>query len=304
LHSPVFWTGSWKRTRLFVVPVLFLVASSASRLVAAQAAAVSTQQAPPQNAAKPVNRGERLREFLGLGAAPDPVAAERGEKLYGTNCAFCHGAKATGGEGPDLVRSALVLHDEHGNLVGEVVSKGRPDKGMPAFTTFTPDQLRDIAEFLHMRIELAANRGLYKVQNVVTGNPQAGAAYFNGAGQCSSCHSPTGDLAHVGSRYQPADLQAQFLYPGSSARYDAGAPKAAAPKVTVTLPSGESVTGTLKRLDDFEVSVYDASGQYRSWSRDQVKVSVEDRLVAHRRLLDQYSDADMHNLLAYLVTLK
>ncbi len=300
------FAGFWadKLRRIWPVIALASVLTIFPRVFYARQSA-ATQQISAQNPVKSDARAERTRQFLGLGTPPDPAAAERGEKLYSANCSFCHGAKATGGEGPDLVRSALVLHDEHGNLIGNVISKGRAEKGMPSFASFTPEQLRDVAEFLHMRVELTANRGTFKLLNVVTGNPQAGKAYFNGAGQCSSCHSLNGDLAHVGSRYEPADLQAQFLYPGSAGRYDPAAPKtAAAPQVTVTLPSGETVAGTLKRLDDFTVSLYDASGQYRSWSRDQVKVTVEDRLAAHRHLLDQYSDTDMHNLLAYLVTLK
>jgi mono/diheme cytochrome c family protein/small nuclear ribonucleoprotein (snRNP)-like protein len=247
-------------------------------------------------------RVERTREFLGLGRAPDATAAARGEKLYSTNCAFCHGAKATGAEGPDLVRSRLVLHDEKGEILGPFLAKGRPDRGMPSFN-FTEAQSIDIAEFLHMRVELAVDRALYKVQDVVTGDAKAGEAYFNGAGQCSTCHSPTGDLAHIATKFEPADLQAQFLYPGSSYAFRS-AGKPAATKVTVTLGSGEVVRGSLKRLDDFNISMIDSSGAYRSWPRNEVRIELEDRLAAHRKLLDQYTDADMHNVLAYMVTLK
>jgi mono/diheme cytochrome c family protein len=239
------------------------------------------------------SRAARTREFLGLGPAPDPVAAERGEKLYAPNCAFCHGVKANGGDtGPDLIRSALVLHDDKGELIGPLVHQGRPDRGMPAFANFSGAQLADLAAFLHMKIELAANRGLYKEVNVVTGDAHAGAAYFEA--HCTSCHSSTGDVAHIAAKFEPPDLQARFLYPAL----------AEAPKVTVTLPSGSAVTGRLKRLDDFNISLYDSGGVYRSWPRADVKVEVEDRLAAHRKMLDQYSDADIHNLLAYLVTLK
>jgi cytochrome c oxidase cbb3-type subunit 3 len=261
--------------------------------------------APGGRGARGGNRGDRTREFLGLGPAPDPVAAARGEKVYAPNCAFCHGAKANGAEGPDLVRSPIVLHDEKGELIGQVVLKGRPESGMPAFPALTQAQIADIAAFLHMRVELAVNRGLYKVQDVVTGNVKAGEAYFNGDGRCNTCHSPSGDLAHIAARFSPSELQAQFLYPGSSARFEPGVPRQtqAAP-VTVTLASGKSISGRLKRMDDFNISILDASGEYHSWPRDQVKVDIPDRLTAHRQLLDQYSDADMHNLLAYLVTLR
>jgi mono/diheme cytochrome c family protein len=247
-------------------------------------------------------RGAATREFLGLGPAPDPVAAERGEKLYAPNCAFCHGAKANGASGPDLVRSPLVLHDEKGELIGAVLRNGRPEKGMPAFSLLTRDQISDLAQFLHMRVELAANRGLYQVENIVTGDAKAGEAYFNGDGKCSKCHSAAGDLAHIAARLQPAELQAAFLWPGSSNGEHGRGPSGN--QVTARPASGEPITGTLKRMDDFDVSMYDSSGAYHSWPRDEVKIEFKIDLAAHRRLLDQYTDADIHNLLAYLVTLK
>jgi cytochrome c oxidase cbb3-type subunit III len=247
-------------------------------------------------------RGGRgnIREFLGLGPAPDPVAAERGQKLYAPNCAFCHGAKARGAEAPSLVRSPLVLHDEKGELIAPVLLKGRVDKGMPAFPSLSAAQVYDIAQFLHMQVELAANRGTYKRLNLITGEASKGETYFNGAGRCNSCHSTTGDLAHIASKYPPEQLQTRFLWPDAGGGDDPGRAK----KVTVTMPSGESFAGTLKSLDDFHVALYDDAGNPRSWSRDRVKVEVEDRLAGHRQLLDKYTDADIHNLLAYLVTLK
>jgi cytochrome c oxidase cbb3-type subunit III len=244
------------------------------------------------------------REFLGLGPAPDAAASARGEKLYGPTCGFCHGEKARGAEGPNLVRSVVVLDDEKGELIGPVISQGRPDKGMPAFPSFTKDQLYDLAEYLHMQVELVANRGIYKHLNVVTGDAKAGEAYFNGAGGCKTCHSPTGDLAKIGARYQPEQLQTRFIWPGGGGGGGGGSGGGNAQKVTVTLPSGETVTGALRRLDDFDISMYDSKGNYRSWSREIVKVQLEDRLVGHRELLDKYTDKDMHDLTAYLVTLK
>jgi cytochrome c oxidase cbb3-type subunit III len=250
----------------------------------------------------PAGRGGRggrgsTREFLGLGPAPDAAAAARGEKLFGPNCGFCHGEKARGGAGPNLVRSPIVLHDEKGEQIGPAIAKGFPDKGMPAFPAFTEAQLADLAQYLHFQVELVANRGTYKRLNVVTGNAAAGQAYFNSA--CKSCHSPTGDLAHIGSRYEPDQLQNRFLWPAGG-RGGGGTRQ----KVTVTLASGEKIAGTVKKIDDFDISIYDASGAYRSWPRDAVKVDLEDRLAAHRALLDKYTDADMHNLTAFLVTLK
>jgi cytochrome c oxidase cbb3-type subunit 3 len=249
------------------------------------------------------SRLDRGRQFLGLAPPADPAAASRGQALFAQNCAFCHGPTATGAEGPDLLRSTVVLHDEKGETLGPVVLKGRPDKGMPSFAGLTPPQIYDLAEFLHQRVEQAANRFGYKIQNIVTGDAKAGQQFFIGEGHCSSCHSPAGDLAHIASKFEPPDLQAQFLYPAQPA----GAEKASSPyalRVKITLATGETVLGTVKRMDDFDISVWDASGAYRSWPLASVKVQIEDPLEGHRELLSKYTDADMHNVLAYLETLK
>ena len=257
------------------------------------------QDPPPGQGGR---RGGSIREFLGLGPPPDPAAANRGAPLYAANCAFCHGPKARGAEGPNLVRSVVVLHDEAGNQVGPYLMKGNPDKGMPAFSKLTESQTYDIAQFLHLQVELAANRGTYKRLNVVTGNAQLGEAWFNGEGKCSTCHSITGDLAKIGSKYPPDAVQNRFLWPGGGGF---GAPTRAR-KATVTLPNGQKITGTVKRLDDFNISLYDDAGDFHSWSREngKIKVEVEDPLKAHRELLDRYTDEIMHNLTAYLMTLK
>ncbi len=256
-----------------------------------------------QKGAQRSRGADGTREFLGLGAPPDAAAAERGSKLYGSSCSFCHGAKATGGDtGPDLVRSSLVLHDEKGELIGPVIHNGRVDRGMPQFASFTSTELYELAEFLHQRVELAANRGTYQILNVVTGDPKAGEAWFRGAGGCASCHSVSGDLAHIGAKLNPPDLQQTLLYPAARAR---GSGSERPQKATVTLASGEKITGTVKKLDDFNVILSDEAGDWHSVPlADGVTVTLDDPLTAHRALLDKYTDADMHNITAYLATLK
>ena len=263
-------------------------------LIVLTSAVLAAQTAPHPGQGRRGAAG--TREFLGLGRQPDAAAAARGKPLFAANCSFCHGANARGGDtGPDLLRSSIVLHDDKGEEIGPVVHNGRAARGMPAFPALTEAQLADLAEFLHMQVELVANRGTYQVRNIVTGNASAGEAYFNGTGKCNTCHSVTGDLLHIATKLNPSDLQQAFLYPAS--REPA--------KVTVTLPSGEQVNGTLKQLDDFDISLIDGEGEFHSYARAKgVKVAVEDKLAPHRRLLDQYNDSDMHNLTAYLVTLK
>lgn len=240
------------------------------------------------------------------GAKEDPAAVDRGAKLFATHCGGCHGANAKGGPGaPDLIRSVLVLDDEKGILIAPVLREGRPDQGMPK-PNLTEPQISDIVAWLHVQTYAADHRATYTFLDVVTGDPKKGEAYFNGGGKCNSCHSPSGDLAGIGKKYEPFALQSRWLQP----RSPRGATPADSPrsqiKVAVTLASGESVSGTLDHLDDFNVSLYDSSGDFHSFTRNGTtpKVVITDPLKAHRDLLAHYTDADIHNLTAYLVTLK
>ncbi len=244
-----------------------------------------------QGAARPQRS---TRDFLGLGAAPDEAAAKLGEPLFQANCSACHGAAARGGTGPNLVRSVLVLHDEKGEEIGPVIKAGRPQGGMPAFTSLTDVQIYDIAEYLHLQVELAANRGLYKHSDTMTsGDVEKGKAFF--AANCVSCHSATGDLAGVGKRFsQPSAMLARIAWP--SAR----GPRQA----TVTTPAGEMVKGTLVKYDDFETTLKAGTGAVTSWPTATIKVEIPDKLAGHRALLPKYSDDDLHNLTRYLMTLQ
>jgi cytochrome c oxidase cbb3-type subunit 3 len=245
-------------------------------------------------------RGGRgnTREFLGLGPAPDEAAAKKGEPLYKQYCATCHGPNARGAQGPNLVRSVVVLHDEKGEEIGPVIKNGKPQAGMPGFPALSPDDLVNISQYLHLQVELAANRGTYgatygSLRNQTSGDAAKGAEFFSAS--CKSCHSATGDLAKIGAKYaQASALQSRFLWPAQFG------PETA----TVTTPSGQKITGTIRKLSDFDVSITDANGEFHSWPRNRVTIQTEDKLAGHRALLPKYTDADIHNLTAYLVTLK
>jgi cytochrome c oxidase cbb3-type subunit 3 len=249
---------------------------------------------------------EAGRNFLAIGDAPDPAAVQRGEKLYVPNCGFCHGSRANGGNGgPDLVRSVLVLHDKNGDKIGPVILHGRPDKGMPKFN-MTPTQIEDMAAFLLSRSQGAANRMAYKILDINTGNPAQGKTYFNGAGKCNDCHDATGDLAGIATKFDPVALESRFLYPKTRQRDDSNNAHNAPTLLTVTLPTGKVLNGTLLHIDDFSVSMREKDGTYHSWLLDdsRIKVDLHDPLHYHAQLLKQYTDADVHNVLAYLETLK
>ena len=239
----------------------------------------------------------------------DEAAAQRGRKVYAAECITCHGTHARGGDrGADLIRSELVLHDRYGSTIGPFLKRGHPTQTTPA-AQLTQAQIEDLSHTLHQEIYNTLRPAL-QIQNVLTGDVKAGAAYFNGAGRCSTCHSPTGDLAHIGSRLDPPALQQRFLFPGGRTAFPGargGRGVNAAKPVTVTLypPSGAAISGTLVYLDDFNVSLRNESGEYLSFKRTpRLKVVKSDPLQAHHDLLDQYTDKNIHDIVAYLDSLK
>jgi len=264
------------RPRLFETPLLLLGLFATSAL-----AQDGTVQAQGLNSAAPLR----------------PSLAEDGQPLFLQHCAFCHGRDAGGGEtGPDLTSSKLVAEDVKGDKISVVVKNGRPEKGMPRFN-LSDGQIAALAPFIHQEKDTAdahpgRRRGV-EVSDLQTGNAEAGKRYFNGAGGCSACHSPTGDLAGLARRLQGLKLEERLLYPSN-----------APAKITVILPSGETITGKLAYKDEFTVGLMDESGWYRSWPANAVKFTIEAPAEEHAKLLEKYTDDDVHNLMAYLQTLR
>jgi len=233
---------------------------------------------------------------------------QAGKSLFAQQCAFCHGRDAGGGEsGPDLTASTLVEQDVHGDKIGPVVRNGRPGK-MPPFGNLDEQQVAALVAFLHDRKANAkeGRRRTVDVADLQTGNADAGMRYFHGAGGCAKCHSPSGDLAGIASKFQGLELLMRMLYhePESGPVRRASESGKGLPTATVTLRSGQTITGKLAYRDEFTIGLIDASGWYRSWLVRQVKFTVQDPLEAHAELLGKYTDQDMHDVLAYLQTLR
>ena len=232
---------------------------------------------------------------------------ERGKSIYGVNCAFCHGSDARGGEGgPNLIRSQVLLNDQNGELLTPVVQKGIPDRGMPKFD-MTAAQISDIAAFIHGFRVGGYDISRMQPPSIVVGDAKAGEAYFKS--KCASCHTGERDLKGIASRYQdPKALQQNWLIPGSGrGRGGFGGPPAGTPiTVTVTLANGQKSEGRLVRIDDFIVTLAGADGLQHTFRRDGdvPKVEVHDPLEPHKKLIPSYTDKDIHNVTAYLVTLQ
>jgi mono/diheme cytochrome c family protein len=286
--------------------VLFALLGLGAAALAAQQAPAPAQepganQTSPQSPAQPPAPVVRPPAYPTRPPA-DPAVVARGHQIFSANCSFCHGSDARGGEGgPNLIRSELVLNDNNGELIAAVVQNGRPDKGMPKFDLAKED-IASIATFIHS-MPVGGRAATTGTVNPLVGDAKAGEAYFNGAGKCASCHSVTGDLAGIGARYTDVRALQGAMLSGEGRGELAENPHKT---VTVTLHDGQTVEGTLYQVDDFIVSLVDANGNYRSYVRqgDTPKIVIKDRLQPHLDMLQTLKDDDIHNLTAYLVTLK
>jgi mono/diheme cytochrome c family protein len=229
----------------------------------------------------------------------DPAVVAKGEQRFVANCGFCHGPTAKGGEGgPDLIRSRVVVNDDGGRQLGAFLRAGRPDQGMPTFDRLGDQQVAEIATFLHSRIAYSAGRGAVRPEAVLVGDSIAGRTFFNGDGQCVACHSPLGDLKGIGSKYDVQTVQDLAVMPPRS--------KSASKRATVTFVSGLAYSGILIRLTDFDVSIVDGTGDRHTFFRSagEPRVEVTDPLQHHIDLASTLKDGDMHNLTAYLMSLR
>jgi cytochrome c oxidase cbb3-type subunit 3 len=247
----------------------------------------------------------------------DPAMVERGKAVYGISCRACHGADLRGGDmgGPNLLRSQLALSDRDGEKIVPVIQGSMQATGMPAIP-MSPEDAKATAAYVRSVLAMIGGQGKppssQEPPTILVGNAADGKAYFSS--KCTSCHSVDGDMKGIASKYSdPKMLQNAWVAGG--ARGGRGVPQPAASStnpsrrtvtVQVTPTGGAPVEGRLIRIDDFIVTLEQADGSSRSFTRDGdvPKVEVNDPLAPHRELLSVYTDKDIHNVTAYLVTLK
>jgi cytochrome c oxidase cbb3-type subunit III len=282
------------------IRVLLSVSALAATVLSSNPARASSAGQPATGASKPV--AVAGPDFPRPPA--DPAAIARGKQTFGVNCGFCHGSGARGGEGgPNLLRSPIVLNDRSGELVAAIVLNGRADKGMPKFN-LPMDRISDIAAYLHS-IDVGADASPdYNPGSVLVGSAAAGKAYFEG--HCTACHSVTKDLAGIGSKYDPPHLQDAIFTAGGTEIFGAPSPTAPRPAVKIEMPSGALIEGRLVEMDDFAVVLIDDPGDRRTIRRDGdvPRIHIDNPLQAHFDMVRSWEDRDLHDLTAYLATLK
>ena len=281
-----------------------LLAAVTGFAVSAQAPAGGRGQQPAVPAGPRPNVGAADRHRV------DPAAADRGRKTYAAECVTCHGPSARGTErGANLVRSQIMLRDRYGSSIGPLLKKGHPMQTAAPSSSLSDAQITDLSHFIWQRInDTLRGSPVFEPGDVLVGDPKAGEAYFNGEGRCATCHSATGDLAGYGKRFPPLEIQHRFVFPNTAAGRGRGrgaGPSRQQVTVTVTLPDGSSVSGPLVSMDDFHVALRTQAGEYRSLTRTPaMKIVKNDPLAAHVELLDRLTDKAMHDVVAYLETLK
>jgi cytochrome c oxidase cbb3-type subunit III len=272
---------------------------------------LQAQAPPPPTPPAQGGRPPRIGGFVPGQKRPpgDPAQIAHGKALYGINCNGCHGADLRGGDigGPNLLRSQVALSDEAGELIVPIILGSRQNSGMPAIDLSREDAL-SVAAYVRSVMATIGVQGFPPAigvapPTIVVGDAKAGQAYF--ATKCGSCHSPTRDLEGIATRIpDPKTLQNRWVAGGG--RGGRGAPAFANATAVINLPSGDKVEGRLIRIDDFLVTVALTDGSARTFRRDGdvPKVEVHDPLKAHKELETEYTDKEMHDVTAYLVTLK
>jgi cytochrome c oxidase cbb3-type subunit 3 len=240
-------------------------------------------------------------------APEDPAAVARGQTLYGTSCQACHGSDLRGGDmgGPNLLRSQVALTDQQGELIIPIIQGARQAQGMPN-TGLNNQDAGTVAAYLRSVIATIGGQGKppgeEKPLNIVVGDPTRGSRYF--AAHCSMCHSAEGDLKDFATRYpEPKTVQARWLT-GGVLSAQAGPTGKVTAEVTTT--PGNTVSGSLVHIDEFLITLRTSDGTERSYRRNGAlpRVVVHDPLKQHKEMLPTYTDQDIHDVTAYLVTLK
>jgi cytochrome c oxidase cbb3-type subunit 3 len=290
--------GFSMRGMLLRISLLFMSMAGAFALLVVTAIA---QEMPPADGSSktsvPQDRATATRAFLGLGTLPDKAAVARAAPVYQQNCGFCHGPQARGATAPGLVTSDVVLTDDHGEHLAPFLKTGRPEKGMPAFSQLSEQQRIDLAEFLHQQVEDIANRGAYHLPNIVVGDAAKGETYVTA--HCMRCHTAA-TFAHIASRFRsPDQLQRSWIWPARPAD------NSLAMTATVKTQHGATISGRVTQISDFRITLISSDGQTHAVDRGPgVDVAMKDPLAPHQVLVNSLRNDDMHNVTAYLETLK
>jgi cytochrome c oxidase cbb3-type subunit III len=279
---------------------------------------------PPQGAPPPVTQISRS-------PVVDQDAHDRGRVLWASHCIDCHGSQARGSDtGPNIIRTKTANFDrtaaKAGSVLGPFLKAGHPTQSKKPSASFTDEEVVALANFLRQRVnDTMRGSAVFTAGDILVGDATAGEAYFHGDGGCARCHNAAANpLAGIATRIPvPVDLQQRMLFPGAAGRGRGGrgraggaAPPSASPataapadrnaiRVSIAAPAGPPASGVLVEESDFYITLRDAEGAIHTVRRTPgMRVTKTNPLQAHIDLLDRITDKQIHDVVAYLETLK
>jgi cytochrome c oxidase cbb3-type subunit III len=161
------------------------------------------------------------------------------------------------------VANARVQRMSDADISG-IISNGIPDTGMPAFHSLSPEQVREIVDYLRVL------QGREKAQPL-PGDPARGRTVFFGKGECSSCHMMRGeggflgpDLSTYGAIHSERDISNVINNPRRT-------PDPAFRMAVATTREGQRVSGVVRNEDNFSVQLQTADGAFHFLARSDLR---------------------------------
>jgi PQQ-dependent dehydrogenase (methanol/ethanol family) len=222
--------------------------------------------------------------------ATDPQMIEAGRRHFEARCAACHGADGKGGErGPDVI-STNSARRRSADELGELIRRGMPAAGMPAFQ-LPEKEMRELVAFVRYLSAPA-------IESAAPGDVAAGEAFFFGKGNCASCHMVKGrggllgpDLSELGVERTLPEIEQSLRNPG--ARLSPGFRL-----VSARLQNGERIRGFAKNESNYDLQLQSLDGKLRLLQHEEIVELI--RETASLMPEAKATEVEMRNLLAYL----
>jgi putative heme-binding domain-containing protein len=227
------------------------------------------------------------------GPQPKTTAADlaAGQRIFGTQCSYCHGPKGEGGQGAALAVPRL-SHAADDPSLFRVIREGIPGTEMPA-SALTTGQIWQVAAFVRTLGRLQASNS--------AGDARRGQQIYASKGGCARCHTMGGhggaigpDLGGIGARRNATEIRNSILDP------DASVPLSFL-QVRVITKDGRGISGVRINEDSFSIQIRDLSSQFHSfWKTELAEIVKEPRKSLMPSYRDTLTSEELDDLIAYL----
>lgn len=216
--------------------------------------------------------------------------------MFSLRCAPCHGRNADGGRAPDLTRGVYSVGDSDEDLF-RVIAEGAAGTEMPDFLSrIGQDNVWRLVAFL---------RSISKRDSAqMRGNVESGKALFTGKGQCAQCHAINGQGGRMGPDLTRAGRQRSAKYLRESLTDPNADLTPGFNTITVVTKSGKKIVGTQKNFDTFSAQLIDVAGNYYSFMVNDVTSISRDYKSMMPAYKNTFSETQLDDVLAYLMTLR